>query len=63
MIYRLGLIFAFKMVFNEQIKESEIVKIHWNVSKFDYINHRGTVIEGPLTDAQLEQYGVMSQVI
>lgn len=26
--------FAFKMVFNEQIKESEIVKIHWNVSKF-----------------------------
>lgn len=28
-------------------------------NKFDYIDHQGTRIEGPLTDAQLEQYGVM----
>ncbi len=26
--------FAFKMVFNEQIGESEVVKVHWNASKF-----------------------------
>jgi len=28
-------------------------------TKFDFIDYRGTTIEGPLTDAQLEQYGVM----
>ncbi len=28
-------------------------------NKVDFIDHEGTRIEGPLTDAQLEQYGVM----
>lgn len=41
------------------LRRSRTPQSETDPAKFDYINHRGTVIEGPLTDAQLEQYGVM----
>ena len=41
------------------LKRSRPPQSETDPNKFDFIDHRGTRIEGPLTDAQLEQYGVM----
>ena len=41
------------------LKRSRTPQSETDPNKFDFIDHRGTRIEGPLTDAQLEQYGVM----
>jgi len=41
------------------LRRSRTPQSETDPSKFDYIEHQGTTIEGPLTDAQLEQYGIM----